>query len=612
LLHSIATVSISGNLEDKLQSIAAAGFSGVEIFENDLLTFPGSATDIAKLMNDLGLICTAFQPFRDFEGMPDNLREKTFNRLERKFEIMKQLGAKVILVCSNVSRDSLNDKDRIIEDFIEAGELARKHNLTIGYEGLAWGRHVWDHRDIWDIVRRVDHPNVGIILDSFHSLVRKVPTESLLDIDPKKILLVQLADAPLLDMDSLYWSRHFRCMPGQGDLPLVNYVETLDKIGYDGPLSLEIFNDRFRSASSSQVALDGRRSLLYLEDQVSRKQGHKISPSWVKCEGISFIEFSANEEEAQQLEALFRGLGFVHAGQHKSKSVSRWHQGDINLLINIDENGFARSHNEVHGCSVCAIGLKVEDAGLAFQRAKKYLITAFSQSIAEGEYEIPAIKGVGGMLFYFVDKKEHADIWQNDFNNLDNSTRTHRLDSVDHIAQSMIFEEMLSCLLYYLVLFDVKKTAQLEITDPLGVIQSQAVENPGRKLRLTMNSSVALQTMPSRLLSTYMGAGVQHIAFACENIFFAAEQALLSGLALLKIPDLYYDDLEAKFDFEKNTLDRMRKLNILYDKDDVGSYWQFYTQVFADRFFFEVVQRQNYDGYGAVNTAIRLAAQSRE
>ena len=525
---------------------------------------------------------------------------------------MEQLGAKVLLVCSNMSQYSLNDKGRIIEDFIEAGDLARQHNLTIGYEALAWGRHVWDHRDIWDIVRKVDHPNVGIILDSFHSLVRNVPTESLLDIDPEKIVLVQLADAPLLDMDFLYWSRHFRCMPGQGDLPLVDYVETLNKIGYKGPLSLEIFNDRFRSASSSQVAVDGRRSLLYLEDQINRKQGHEISPSWVNCEGISFIEFSASEEEAEQLEALFCGLGFVHAGQHKSKSVSRWHQGDINLLINTDEDGFAHSHNEVHGCSVCAIGLKVEDAELAFQRAKKYLITAFSQAVAEGEYEIPAIKGVGGMLFYFVDKKEHADIWQNDFNDLNNSARPSHLDNVDHIAQSMIFEEMLSCLLYYLVLFDVTKTSQLEIADPLGVIQSQAVENPDRKLRLTMNSSVALQTMPSRLLSTYMGAGVQHIAFACEDIFFAAEQALSSGLTLLKIPEPYYDDLEAKFDFEESTLDRMRKLNILFDNDHAGFYWQFYTQVFADRFFFEVVQRQKYDGYGAVNTAIRLAAQSRQ
>ena len=67
---SIATVSISGELSDKLQAIAAAGFDGVEIFENDLLTFGGSPAEAGQLARDLGLAITLFQPFRDFEGLP--------------------------------------------------------------------------------------------------------------------------------------------------------------------------------------------------------------------------------------------------------------------------------------------------------------------------------------------------------------------------------------------------------------------------------------------------------------------------------------------------------------------------------------------------------------
>src|SRR6266480_4327227 len=214
MLMSIATVSISGSLDAKLRAIHDARFQGVEIFENDLLSFGGSAPEVGALIRDLGLTCTCFQPFRDFEGMPEPQRRRVFERAERKFDLMQELGASLLLV--------------------------------------------------WSIVREVGHPAIGLILDSFHSLARNIPIDSLCEIDPAKVFLVQLADAPMLQMDLLQWSRHFRNMPGQGDFPLVDYVSTLVALGCDCPLSLEIFNDRFRAASASTVAVDGRRSLSFL------------------------------------------------------------------------------------------------------------------------------------------------------------------------------------------------------------------------------------------------------------------------------------------------------------------------------------------------------------
>lgn len=99
---SIATVSISGALPEKLEAAAAIGFDGVEIFENDLLTFEGSPQDIRYLTESLGLSITCFQPFRDFEAMPEPQRSRNMDRAERKFDVMQQLGAKLLLVCSNV------------------------------------------------------------------------------------------------------------------------------------------------------------------------------------------------------------------------------------------------------------------------------------------------------------------------------------------------------------------------------------------------------------------------------------------------------------------------------------------------------------------------------
>ncbi len=261
---SIATVTLSGELPEKLEAIAQAGFDGVEIFENDFLAFDGSPGDVGKMARDLGLEITLFQPFRDFEGMPDALRSRTFDRAERKFDVMQELGTDMVLVCSNVSQAALGGIDRAAADFHELGERAAKRGLKVGYEALAWGRYVNDHRDAWEIVRRADHPNVGLILDSFHSLSRKIDINSIRSIPKEKIFIVQLADAPLIDMDLLYWSRHFRNMPGEGDLPVTAFAEAVAATGYDGYFSLEIFNDQFRGGSTRAIAADGHRSLIYL------------------------------------------------------------------------------------------------------------------------------------------------------------------------------------------------------------------------------------------------------------------------------------------------------------------------------------------------------------
>ena len=238
MLMSIATVSLSGALNEKLEAIAAAKFSGVEIFENDLLSFSGTPADVCRMVQDLGLTTVSLQPFRDFEGMPDGQRARIFARAERKFDLMAELGCDLLMVCSNVAPDCLGGIDRAAADLRDLGERAAKRGLRIGFEALAWGRHINDYRDAWEAVRRADHPSVGLVLDTFHALARKTDLAALRSIPRERIFLVQVADAPLLDMDYLSWSRHFRNFPGQGDLPLVAFMQALQATGYDGQLSL--------------------------------------------------------------------------------------------------------------------------------------------------------------------------------------------------------------------------------------------------------------------------------------------------------------------------------------------------------------------------------------
>ena len=271
--NAIATVSLRGTLEEKLKAAADAGFASVEIFENDLIGSALRPAQVRAMMADLGIRCSLYQPFRDFEGMPGPLRQRAMDRAERKFDLMAELDTDRILVCSNCSPHALGERERIVDDLRDLGERAAARGILVGYEALAWGRHVNDHRAAWSIVKEVDHPAIGIILDSFHSLSRRIPSESIREIPGDKIVYVQLADAPLLDMDLLYWSRHFRNLPGQGGLDLPGYVAEILRTGYQGPLSLEIFNDRFRSTASRLVAQDGHRSLEYVRDAARRLLG---------------------------------------------------------------------------------------------------------------------------------------------------------------------------------------------------------------------------------------------------------------------------------------------------------------------------------------------------
>jgi len=614
---SIATVSISGALEHKLAAVAAAGFQGVEIFENDLLSFPGSPAEVGRMVRELGMECTLFQPFRDLEGMPPEQRRRAFDRMERKFDVMGELGTDLILLCSNCSPLALNDRNRILDDLSELGERAAGRGVRVGYEALAWGRHVFDHRDAWSLVRDVDHPNIGLILDSFHSLSRRIPSASIGDIRPDKLFIVQIADAPWLDMDLLSWSRHFRNMPGQGDLPVTEFAEAVFRTGYQGYWSLEIFNDRFRAGSASGVAIDGFRSLQLLRDEAARRPRPAVSaviPPRVELRGVEFIEFAASEEEAAALEIMLAALGFQPVARHRSKAVTRWRQGDINLVVNCEPEGLAHSYDVVHGASVCAIGLRVTDVAAALSRAKALNVQRYVQPTRSDEMEIPSVRGVGGSLLYFVEDGSQEAMWAHEFPTAiahGPATAAPGLKRIDHIAQTMRYEEFLSWLLYYLALFDVSKTPQVEIADTLGLIQSQAVEARDRSVRFTLNGSQATQTLSSLFIHNYMGAGVQHIAFETDDIFAAAEAARANGLEALEIPRNYYEDLESRFGLDPALTDRMADLGILYDADGEAEYFQFYSRAFAKRVFFEVVERRGYQAYGAANAAIRLAAQAR-
>lgn len=89
-------------MPEKLDAIAEADFTGVEIFEHDFLVHDASPAEVGQQLCDGGLEITLFQPFSDFEGMPEPHHTRAFDRAQRKFDVMQELCADLLLICSNV------------------------------------------------------------------------------------------------------------------------------------------------------------------------------------------------------------------------------------------------------------------------------------------------------------------------------------------------------------------------------------------------------------------------------------------------------------------------------------------------------------------------------
>ena len=617
---SIATVSISGTLREKLDAIAAAGFDGIEIFEQDFIADEGSPAEVGRMIRDHGLEITLFQPFRDFEGLPEPERARAFDRAERKFDVMQELGTDLMLVCSSTHPASMGGIDRLAGDIAELGERAAARGLRVGYEALAWGRHIDDHRDAWEVVRRAGHPNAGLILDSFHTLGRGLSPESIRAIPGDRIFFVQLADAPRIAMDLFYWSRHFRAMPGEGDLDVTGFMRAVTATGYAGPLSLEIFNDQFRGGDARRLARDGHRSLVTLMDDVRRAEPAlpvdlPAFPARVAAEGVAFVEFTSRDDEARALKRLLGSLGFALAGRHRNKEVTLWRQGDARIVVNEDRAGYAASAWAARGTTVCDIGLAVASSADAVARAAALGAETFSQPAGPGELPIPAIRGLSGSLLHFLDRDGPLGaVWDVEFDGVDAGDEGPAvgLTRIDHLAQTMSYDDMLSWTLFYTAILDMTKRPMVDVIDPDGIVRSQAIAARDGALRITLNGADTHRTLAGQMLSRTFGAPLQHIAFATDDIFATADAMAARGFEALPMTANYHDDLAARFGLDEDLLARLRARHILYDRDAGGEYFQFYSAGLAGGLFIEVVERRGgYDGYGAPNAPFRIAAQKR-
>jgi sugar phosphate isomerase/epimerase len=282
------TITLAGPLAAKLRAIRDAGFTQVMLNANDIAGHPAGADAAIEAVHKSGLRVTGFQVLRDFEGLLGHLHAYKVDIAKAMLEMCHTLGSKVLLVCSSTSAHASGDFDSLKKDLRKLAMLAVPYGIRIAYEALSWGRHVSEYPQAWEVVAEADRSNLGLAIDSFHILASGTGAKPLEEIVAEKIFLVQLADFMSQEIRSreerINTARHFRVFPGEGvhSAQVAELVRTLDRAGYRGDYSFEVFNDDYTQLPQAVVAERARRSVKWLTDQVSRRSLPLRSPSTLR------------------------------------------------------------------------------------------------------------------------------------------------------------------------------------------------------------------------------------------------------------------------------------------------------------------------------------------
>jgi sugar phosphate isomerase/epimerase len=181
------------------------------------------------------------------------------------------------MVCSSTSKHASGEPEKIARDLAKLATLGVPLNVRVGFEALSWGRNISEYQQAWDVVEMADHANLGVVIDSFHMLANKAELDTIGQIPWNKIAMVQLSDFMWREIRSseerLETARHLRVFPGEGEhsAELSALVRSLDRAGYRGDYSFEVFNDDYLQMAPELVALRARRSAKWVTDQVLRR-----------------------------------------------------------------------------------------------------------------------------------------------------------------------------------------------------------------------------------------------------------------------------------------------------------------------------------------------------
>ena len=326
-------------------------------------------------------------------------------------------------------------------------------------------------------------------------------------------------------------------------------------------------------------------------------------------DGFEFVEFTAPEEGV--LEPIFAVMGFTKVAVHRSKNVTLWRQGDINFITNYEKNCHASYYADEHGPSACGMAFRVKNSQQAYSRALKKGAQPVQIDTGPMELCLPAIKGIGGATVYLIDRYEEGrTIYDIDFDwveGVDKHPQGHGFHTLDHLTHNVYRGRMAHWSKYYEDLFNFREIRYFDIKGEYTGLLSKAMTAPDGKIRIPLNEEAhGSGGQIEEFLMQYNGEGIQHIAFACDDLLSCWDKLKKAGMPFMTAPPAaYYEMLEERLPGHGEPVKELQSRGILLDGSTGDGPPRLLLQIFSETqlgpVFFEFIQRKDDDGFGEGN-----------
>ncbi len=331
-------------------------------------------------------------------------------------------------------------------------------------------------------------------------------------------------------------------------------------------------------------------------------------------DGFEFIEYAAPDPAA--MGALFERMGFKAIARHRHKKVLLYRQGGINFIVNAEPDSFAQRFARLHGSSICAIAFRVQDARVAYERAQSLGAWAYAGTTGPGELNIPAIKGIGDSLIYFVDRWRgkngaapgeigNIGFFDVDFEPLPGASLDPPgvgLTTIDHLTHNVHRGRMNEWAEFYQRLFNFREIRYFDIEGQVTGVKSKAMTSPCGKIRIPINEEGNEKAgQIQEYLDNYHGEGIQHIALASRDLLASVDALRANGVGLLDTIDTYYELVDKRIPGHGLDVAELRQRRILIDGKAGALLLQIFSENQLGPIFFEFIERKGDQGFGEGN-----------
>ncbi|MFM2300519.1 MAG: 4-hydroxyphenylpyruvate dioxygenase [Pseudomonadota bacterium] len=345
-------------------------------------------------------------------------------------------------------------------------------------------------------------------------------------------------------------------------------------------------------------------------------------------DGFEFVEFCAPAQGL--LEPAFASMGFTLIARHRSKDVQLWRQGGINLVANYEPRSPAAWFAAEHGASACGMGWRVRDAAKAYELAIERGAEPVEVRTGPMELRLPAIRGIGGSIIYLIDRYEgqdHGDlsIWDIDFvyePGVDRHPVGAGFHTIDHLTHNVYGGRMAHWGAFYERVFGFREIRYFDIKGEYTGLTSRAMTAPDGKIRIPLNEegrsgANAGGGQIDEFLRAYNGEGIQHIAFACDDLIGAWDRLGALGTPFMTPPPAtYYEMLDERLPGHGEPVDALQQRGILLDgstqQGDPRLLLQIFSETMVGPVFFEFIQRKRDEGFGEGNFTALFESMERD